>query len=134
MAAHRLGDLPEGDAFVGDGVQHRTGGSVFDSQARQAGGVGAVHRRPPVGAVTHVTGHAPLTGDADESGHEPVVAVAVHRRCEAQDRRADADAPQRQGEQGGGRPASGGVGPNLGTGDEPVVLGGHPPGRQAEHA
>ena len=115
-------------------MQDRAGGSGLDGQAGQARGVGAVHRGPPVRAVTHVSGDTSLAGDADERGHEPVVAVAMHRRREAQDRRADADAPQRQGEQGGGRPEPGGVGPNLGARDEPVVLCGRPAGGQADHA
>ena len=134
MAAHRLGDGTEGHAFVCHRVEDRAGGGSLDGQAGQAGGVGAVHGRPAVGAVAHVSGHAPLAGDADEGGHEPVVAVAVDRRGEAQHRRADARARQGQRKQGGGRSAPGGVGPNLGTGHEPVVLGGHPTGRHPEHA
>jgi hypothetical protein len=47
-------------------------------------------------------------------------------------RRADPRAAQGQGEQGRGGPASGGVGPNLGTRYEPVVLGSHPPGLEPE--
>jgi len=80
VTPNHLGDLPEGDALVGDRVQDRAGGGGLDGQAGQAGGVGAVHSRPAVGAVTHVSGHAPLAGDADEGGHEPVVAGAVDRR------------------------------------------------------
>lgn len=82
----------------------------------------------------HIAGHVSLAGDADEGGREPVVALAMNRRSETHDRRADADASQRQGEQGSGRPAPGGVGPDLGTRDEPVVLAGHAAGRQADHA
>ena len=92
VTAHGLGDLAEGDALVADRVQDRAGRGGLDGQAGQAGGVGAVHGRPAVGAVTHVAGHAALAGDADEGGHEAVVAVAVDRRGEAQHRRADADA------------------------------------------
>ncbi len=35
MTAHRLGDLAEGDALVGDRVQDRAGGSGLDGQADQ---------------------------------------------------------------------------------------------------
>jgi len=42
--------------------------------------------------------------------------------------------PSGQSEQGGGRPAPGGVGPDFGTGHEPVVLGSHPTGCQPEDA
>ena len=52
------------------------------------------HGRPTVRSVAHVSGHAPPAGDAHERGHEPVVAVTVHRRGETQHRRWDADAPQ----------------------------------------
>ena len=97
VTTHRLGDLAEGDALVAHRVQDRAGGGGLDGQPGQAGGVGAVHSRPAVGAVTHVAGHAPLAGDADEGGHEPVVAVAMDGRREAQHRRADADAPQATG-------------------------------------
>ena len=79
-AAHRLGDLTEADTLVAHCVQHRAGGSGLDGEAGQAGGVGDVHSRPAVGAVTHVSGHAALAGDADQGGHEPVVAVPVDRR------------------------------------------------------
>jgi hypothetical protein len=50
----------------------------------QAGGIEPVHRGPPVGAVTDVAGDATLPGDADQRGHEAVVALAVHRRSESQ--------------------------------------------------
>src|SRR5580704_16155959 len=60
VAAYRPGDLPEGNALIRDGVQDRAGGSGLDGQAGQAGGVGTVHRRPPVRAVTHVSGDASL--------------------------------------------------------------------------
>jgi non-ribosomal peptide synthetase component E (peptide arylation enzyme) len=43
VAAHRQGDLAEGDALVGDRVQDRAGGGGLDGQAGQARGVGAVH-------------------------------------------------------------------------------------------
>ena len=81
-----------------------------------------------------LTGFAPLAGRGDQGGHESVVAVAVDRRGQPQHRRADADAPQGQHQQGGGRASTGGVGPDLGAGDEAVPLGGEPAGGQPEEA
>ena len=70
-------------ALVGDRVQHRSRRRLLQRQAEQARGVEAVHGGPAVGAVADVAGDALVAGDADQGGHEAVVAVAVHGRARA---------------------------------------------------
>ncbi len=134
VATHRLSDLHEGDPFVSDCVQHRPSRSGLDGEAGQAGSVASVHRRPTVGTVPDVSRHAVLAGDVDEGRNETLVTVAVDGRGEAQDRRAHADAPQRQREQGGRRPEPSWIGANVGAWNESVVFRRGPAERHPDHA
>ena len=85
-------------------------GALFDRQAEQSGRVEAVDGRPAVRAVADVPGDAPGSGDGDERRDEPGVSVAVHRRGQSDDRRADATRREGEHELGGGmaglRPAT----------------------------
>src|ERR1700751_3247436 len=89
-AADHAGDVAERHALVADSVIPGPRGPLLKRQPEEAGGIEAVNRGPAVEAVPHIRRNAFLTRDADQPGHESVVAVTMDRRWEAYDRRADA--------------------------------------------
>ncbi len=98
MAADHLGDVADRHALVGDRVQRRSRRRLLQREAEQARGIEAVHGGPAVGPVADVAGDAFVAGDPDEGRHEAVVSVAVIRRRESHDRRADTAGGEREGE------------------------------------
>src|SRR6266498_3641757 len=80
--ADRLGDLSCRNSFLGDRVQERARGCFLKAEEDEAGGIGAVHRGPPVLTVADIAGNALFPPGTHESGHEAVVARAVRGRRE----------------------------------------------------
>ena len=90
-----------------------------------------MHGRPAVGAVVDVAGDACVASDADDGGHEAVVALTVDGRRKPQDRRSHAAIGQRERELRGlpTRPHASLMGSVEVV---PVMLGREPPGRGEE--
>ena len=85
---------------------------MLEGQTDEIGRVEAVHGGPPVAAVAQVAGDLLLAGDIHQGGDETVVAPAVHRGRESDDRRSDPSGSQGQSSVGVGDPrVDGGVGP-----------------------
>ncbi len=96
MPSDDLGDSSELHALVGNRVQRRSRRGGRQCQKKQACGVKPVHRRPAVGPVVDVGGHALAAGDADQGRHEAVISVAVNRRSESHVRRANSPSGERR--------------------------------------
>lgn len=75
-----------------------------NTQKEQACSVKPVHRRPSVGPVADVGGHALVAGDADQGRHEAVTSVAANRRGESRDRWANTASGERERHLRVGRP------------------------------
>src|SRR5260221_14147596 len=67
VTTHRLGDLAEGDALVGDRVQDRAGGGGLDGPAGQGGGGGG-GARPPAGGAPPPDAPPPPPGGGGPRG------------------------------------------------------------------
>ena len=129
MAPHDLGDAAQRHALFRHRVQRRSRRGLLQCQAEEARGVEPVDGGPATGSVADVTRDALVPRDADQHGHEAVVAVAVNGRRKPHDRRADAAGRQCDRELGmahrvrGPALKAGGAGRRL-----PVLLGRHASG------
>src|ERR1035437_648399 len=104
MPPDYFGDVADRHALVGDRVQRRSCRGVLQRQAEEVRGIEAVHGGPAVGPVADEAGDALVAGDADNGRHEAVISVAVIRRGESHDRRADAARSEGEHQLGSGLP------------------------------
>ena len=82
-----LGDLPHGEAFVGDGHPGGPGVTDLQGQAIEPGGVAAVPGGPAIGAVPHIGGHALVPCRLHQRRQEPAGSAVMGDRRQADDRR-----------------------------------------------
>ena len=90
MPSDHLGHLADRHALLRHRMQHRSCRGGLQSQAEHPRGVEPVHRRPAVGPVADVAGHALLACDTDHKCHEAVIAIPVAGRGQPDHGRAHA--------------------------------------------
>ena len=69
----------EGDAFFRYPVVAGPGRALLQREPKEVGSIQPVHRWPAVQPVVHVGGNLLFARNANEAGHEAIVAIAVHR-------------------------------------------------------
>ncbi len=84
------GDIFEGHAFFSDCVIASPRGVVFECEPIEDSRIEPVHGRPAIEALADVGCRTLLPRKVDEDGNESVIAIAVNRRCETDDRRLHA--------------------------------------------
>jgi hypothetical protein len=109
-------------------VQHGSRRGLLQRQPEEVRGIEPVHGRPAAGAVAEVAGDALVAGDADQGRHEAAISIAVHRRREPQDGRADAARGEGERQQRGALPGPRAAARPRGNrvGIPPVLFGRHP--------
>ena len=95
-----------------------------------------VSRRPTIGSITDIAGHAFFTGDVDQSDHEAVISVAMTRWGESHRGGSNALLRQVDRELGRTQPGDGPSthGQHRSIGTDAVVLGRQLAKRKAKHA
>ena len=88
--ADRFGDIPEGDALLGDRVIGTVHRAAFHGKAEHGRRVEPVHRGPGVEAVTDIGRNALFARRGDENGNEAMIAPAMDRGRQAHRRRLHA--------------------------------------------
>src|SRR5579862_8132304 len=84
--ADNRSDIATGDAFLGNSMVCGAGGTLLNHEPVETRGIEAMYRRPAVETVTHVGRNTFFARDANESGNESVIAVAVNCGRKADDR------------------------------------------------
>jgi len=79
--SNHLSDVVKRHALIGDPVKPRSARTLFKREPEKMRRIEPVHRGPAVDPVTHIRRNTRVARDADESGKEAVIAVAMHPRA-----------------------------------------------------